>query len=46
MGKWRIYSGVKSIKVCYLYMYGDSIKKPTKYCFLKGGRNGEWLKGI
>jgi hypothetical protein len=24
-----------SIKVCYLYMYADSIEKPTKYCFYK-----------
>jgi hypothetical protein len=28
----------KRITECHLCMYGDSIKKPTKYCFLKGGR--------
>lgn len=30
--------GVKRIKIFHLQMYGDSIKKPTKYCFYKGGR--------
>jgi hypothetical protein len=24
---------VKRIKLCHLCMYGDSIKKPIKYCF-------------
>jgi hypothetical protein len=27
-GKQRGYGGVKRIKVCYLYMHGDNIKKP------------------
>jgi hypothetical protein len=24
--------GVRRIKICYLHMYGNNIKKPTKYC--------------
>jgi hypothetical protein len=26
------------VKVCYSYMYGDSIKKPTKHCVQKRRR--------
>jgi hypothetical protein len=29
----RVLGRVKKIKVCYLNMYGVSIKKPTKHCF-------------
>jgi hypothetical protein len=28
----------KNIKVYYIYLYGDSIMKPTKYCFREGER--------
>jgi hypothetical protein len=30
-GEMRQYGGMKRIKVCYLCMYGNSRKKPTKY---------------
>jgi hypothetical protein len=39
--KWRGYWGVKRIKVCYLCMYGDNIKKLKKIFF-----KGKEIKGI
>jgi hypothetical protein len=35
----------KKIKVCYLYMYGGTMNKHTKYCCEKGGKKKE-IKGI
>jgi hypothetical protein len=37
--------GYEKIKLCYIFMYGDNIKKAIKYFFLKGGR-WEGFKGI
>jgi hypothetical protein len=45
-GKWRGYwRSVTRIKVCYLYMCKESMKKSSKYCFLKG-ETRKGIKGI
>jgi hypothetical protein len=40
----EVVTGVKRIKVCYLCMWGDSMKKHTKYILKEGRREG--VKGL
>jgi hypothetical protein len=46
--KGKRYSGVKRIKVHYIYTYETNIMKPTKHCLKKeqGRGNGNVMEGV
>jgi hypothetical protein len=37
--------GVKRIEVCYIYMFYDTMMKPTEHCLGMGGRWREHNRG-